>query len=106
PYADLSLSGSTLFGTAYLGCSPGNGTVFAINTDGTGFTNLYIFTPTSCYSGCTNTDGAHPRGHLIVSSNILYGTTDVGGTLGQGTVFAMRTDGTVFSRVLKNQTFV
>ena len=29
------------------GGSSGNGTVFAVNTDGTGFTNLHSFTATS-----------------------------------------------------------
>src|SRR5205809_4517190 len=40
----LFLSGSTLYGTAHDGGSAGAGTVFAINTDGTGFTTLYGFT--------------------------------------------------------------
>ena len=44
PHAGLILSGNTLYGTAYGGGSSGNGTVFAVNTDGTGFTNLYSFT--------------------------------------------------------------
>ena len=43
PYAGLILSGNTLYGTANNGGSSGNGTVFAVNTDGTGFTTLYSF---------------------------------------------------------------
>ena len=43
PYAGLILSGNTLYGTASDGGSSGNGTVFAVNTDGTGFTNLHSF---------------------------------------------------------------
>ena len=39
------------------GGSAGNGTVFALNTDGTGFTNLYSFTAI-LYSA--NSDGANP----------------------------------------------
>ena len=44
PDAGLVLSGNTLYGTAARRRQSGNGTVFAINTDGSGFTNLYNFT--------------------------------------------------------------
>src|SRR5882672_5985583 len=44
PVAGLILSSNTLYGTADEGGDWGNGTVFAVNTDGTGFTNLHIFT--------------------------------------------------------------
>jgi len=36
-------SGNTLYGTAAIAGISGNGTVFALKTDGTGFTNLYSF---------------------------------------------------------------
>src|SRR5437764_998013 len=44
PTASLVLSGSTLYGTATYGGSSGWGTVFAVNSDGTGFTTPYNFT--------------------------------------------------------------
>src|SRR6267154_5430154 len=44
PYAGLILLGNTLYGTTTAGGSSGNGTVFAVNTNGSGFTNLYSFT--------------------------------------------------------------
>ena len=83
PWSGLILSGNTLYGTTYQGGSSGwgNGTVFAVNTDGTGFTNLYSFTGGS--------DGANPIGGLILSSNTLYGTTQLGGSSGQGTAFSL-----------------
>jgi len=43
PYAGLILSGNTLYGTAYIGGSANNGTVFRVNTDGSSFTNLHSF---------------------------------------------------------------
>src|SRR5947209_5662349 len=46
-------SGNTLYGTARAGGSSGAGTVFAVNTDGTGLTNLHTFTGGS--------DGANPQ---------------------------------------------
>jgi uncharacterized repeat protein (TIGR03803 family) len=81
----LTLSANTLYGT--------DGTLFAVNTDGTGFTNLYSFTPTAP-SGAppffsTNTDGASPAGQLILSGRTLYGTTEMAGSGGSGTVFKL-----------------
>src|ERR1035437_5325507 len=46
PSAGLVLSGDTLYGTTVLGGDWSNGTVFKLNTDGTAFTNLHIFTQT------------------------------------------------------------
>jgi uncharacterized repeat protein (TIGR03803 family) len=60
--------------------------VFAVHTDGTGFTNLYSFTATSAN---TNSDGARPYAGLILSDNTLYGTASVGGSSGYGTVFSL-----------------
>src|SRR5215831_4231023 len=78
PNGGLLLSNNTLYGTAYSGGSSGYGSVFAVNTDGTGFTNLHSFTGGS--------DGANPIGGLILSSNTLYGTTANGGSSeGDGT---------------------
>lgn len=98
PQAGLILSGSTLYGTASQGGSSGKGTVFAVNTDGTGFTNLYSFTATSG-SKSTNSDGAGPYASLILSGNTLYGTAAGGGSSGNGTVFAVNTNGSGFTNL-------
>jgi uncharacterized repeat protein (TIGR03803 family) len=81
PYAGLILSGNTLYGTAYEGGSSGDGTVFAVNTDGTGFTLLHNLTG--------GTDGTLPYAGLILFSNALYGTASGGGSSGNGTVFSL-----------------
>jgi uncharacterized repeat protein (TIGR03803 family) len=94
PVAGLALSGNTLFGTTLEGGASGNGTVFAINTDGTGFTNLYSFT---AISNNTNADGANPIATLAVSGATLYGTAQNGGRFGLGTVFKLSTNGSGFS---------
>jgi len=44
PKAGLIMSGNTLYGTEQGGGTSSNGTVFAVNTDGTGFTILHSFT--------------------------------------------------------------
>ena len=56
------------------------------------FTNLYYFS-----AGLTNRDGAQPSGSLILSGNILYGTAGIGGTNGNGSIFALNTNGTSFT---------
>jgi len=96
PFAGLILSGSTLYGTANGGA--GNGTVFKINKDGSGFTNLYNFTATFG-SNNTNSDGAGPNLGLVLLGNTLYGTTSYGGSAGAGTVFAVNTDGSAFTNL-------
>ncbi len=99
PWAGLLLSGKTLFGTTIAGGTNNNGTIFKINTDGSGFTNLYSFTSlaNNSVNKLTNGDGAQPYGKLILSSNLLYGTTRNGGMGGNGTVFAVSTNGTGFT---------
>ena len=96
----LILSGNTLYGTTTSGGSSANGTVFAVNTSGTGFTNLHIFTAgTNAYPNIgTNSDGALPT-ISPVSSNVLYGTTSKGGRGGNGTVFAINPSGATFTNL-------
>jgi len=53
------LSGSTLYGTTYYGGSSDKGTVYKVNTDGTGYTVLKHFS----YS-----DVAHPYAGLVLSA--------------------------------------
>jgi uncharacterized repeat protein (TIGR03803 family) len=98
PYAALILSGSTLYGTAEHGGTNGRGSVFAVNTNGTGFTNLHSFTAQSGNNN-TNSDGAIPQSGLILSDNTLYGTAYDGGTNGWGTVFAVNTNGIGFTNL-------
>lgn len=91
PVGGLAVSGSNLYGTTVFGGAQGNGTVFKVNIDGTGFAALYGF---SAQSG--NADGTSPYAGLVVSSNTLYGTASAGGLWDSGTVFKINTDGTAF----------
>ena len=87
PLAGLTLAGATLYGTSSVGGNTSAGTVFAVNIDGTGFTNLHTF---------TGNEGAYPRAGLILSGDTLYGTTYRGGGSGIGTAFKVSTNGTGF----------
>ena len=112
PLGGLILSGNTLYGTTSAGGGAGNGTVFAVNTDGVGFTNLHSFTadsgsPATIRDGASRTGGlflsgdklAGPQAGLVLSANTLYGTTHRGGSSGSGTVFALNLDGTGFTNL-------
>ena len=70
--------------TTPYGGSSGVGTVFKLNTNGSGFTLLRSFTG-------TGGDGAYPSYTTLVkgSNGILYGTTRSGDTDGIGTVFKL-----------------
>lgn len=91
PHAALTLSGSGLYGTATVGGNLGFGTVFKINTDGTGFTNIYNF------SGSTN--GSMPIGGVTLLGNTLYGTTYYGGSTDSGMIFEVHADGSGFTNL-------
>ncbi len=85
--ASLTLVGSTLFGTTEVGGTDGDGTIFSINTDGTGFQILHSF---------SGVDGDVPEASLTVAGSTLFGTTESGGSAGAGTVFSINTDGSGF----------
>lgn len=99
PYSSLVLSGNTLYGTAVMGGTNANGTVFKISIDGTGFTTLHTFSAYSLngYGYTTNGDGAMPQGQLTLSGATLYGTTEEAGNSGSGTVFKVNIDGSDFT---------
>jgi uncharacterized repeat protein (TIGR03803 family) len=89
PKAGLVLSGNTLYGTAYDVATGYNGTVFAVNTNGSDFTVLDTIS--------NSINGMGVAGGLVLSGNTLYGTATYGGKSGSGTVFAVNTDGSDFT---------
>ena len=96
PCGGLILSGDKLFGTASVGGAGGSGVVFSIGTNGANFTPLHSFRPMDTLTG-TNADGAVPLGGLVLSGNMLYGTTFAGGQGGCGTIFSIQTNGSGFA---------
>lgn len=97
PWAELTVSNDTLYGTTRYGGSGGQGVVFSVKSDGSGFTTLHSFEAMGLSS--QNTGGSQPNGALLLTNGVLYGTTSTGGPAGNGTLFAVNTDGTGY-RVL------
>jgi uncharacterized repeat protein (TIGR03803 family) len=89
PTGGLVLYGKCLYGTASGGGTSGTGALFKLNTDGTGFTNVYSFEGGAPDSNGTNSIGSIPLASLLLYRNTLYGTANYGGYFGYGTVFSL-----------------
>lgn len=95
--------GGFLYGTTRNGGPNGTGVVFKLAKDGSGFTVLHAFGPVTSAASVSppiNDDGMSPLGALVAASDgYLYGTASSGGANGNGTVFRVAADGSVFERV-------
>lgn len=96
PHPRLTMDGGILYGAASGQASPGWGSLFSIQPDGSGFNSFLTFsTPQGL--PLTNLDGEQPQGALIPSGGLLYGTAYGGGPGGGGTVFSVSPDGNNFT---------
>ncbi|MBI3848900.1 MAG: HYR domain-containing protein [Verrucomicrobia bacterium] len=98
PSRVLQGTDGAFYGMTYSGGDTGDGTVFKVNSDGSGFTVLHNF---------SGSDGSGPgaiTGLAQGSDGAIYGTTENGGIpddlgtpSGFGTVFKMNPDGTGYT---------
>ena len=91
PYASLTLSGNVLYGMTAWGGTNDLGCIFKINTDGSGYTPLLYFDGTE--------NGGNPYGSLTISEDVLYGMTKNGGADNIGCIFKLNTDGTGYTKL-------
>jgi uncharacterized repeat protein (TIGR03803 family) len=92
PNGSLVLSGNVLYGMTVQGgtvdtISSGYGTVFSMQTDGTGLKVLYNFPQLTSY----------PYGSLTLSGNVLFGMTSGLGGGGNGNIFSINTNGSGYT---------
>ncbi|HWD19706.1 MAG TPA: choice-of-anchor tandem repeat GloVer-containing protein, partial [Verrucomicrobiae bacterium] len=88
PDAKLTLAGNRLYSATFAGgLNGGGGTVYGVDVDGSNFALLWSF----AFDGDTN--GFAPVGPLVLVGDTLYGALSQGGASGNGTVFAMSTNG-------------
>ena len=84
PQGLIQTADGTIYGTTASGGVLNKGTIFKITTSGT-LTVLHSFGDLSVAN-----DGANPQAALVLAGDgYLYGTTQNGGSAGQGTVFKM-----------------
>ena len=88
PEGSLIISGSIIYGMTKKGGNSGNGTIFKIQADGSGFTLLHEF---------SWEDGIYPCGSLVLGSTLYGMTTTAGFGNTSGTVFKIQTDGSGFT---------
>jgi uncharacterized repeat protein (TIGR03803 family) len=80
-HSDFLVDQNTLFGMTALGGANDKGTIFRVNTDGTGYKMLYSF---------ADATGTEPHGRLAFGSDgkTIYGMTRKGGPAGAGVIFS------------------
>ncbi|MBI5395101.1 MAG: PEP-CTERM sorting domain-containing protein [Verrucomicrobia bacterium] len=81
PFGSLMLDGPVFYGMTQYGGDSDGGTLFQINTNGTGFQLLHEFAG-------GGSDGRLPYGDVILANSTLYGMTPFGGDSDVGTVFS------------------
>ena len=91
PKGSLIYDGTFLYGITSLGGAWGQGDIFKIKPDGTGYTNLY---------GFNTSIGLGLKGSLCSDGTYLYGMTNSGGLNNKGILFKVMPDGTGFSTLL------
>jgi len=91
PYDAFILHETYLYGTAHLGGTSDDGTVFKIKTDGSDFVKILDFNDAII--------GRFPDGSFFYDSVYLYGTTLSGGANSKGTIFKIKPDGSSFVKL-------
>ena len=81
PNTNLIDVSGTLYGTAQVGGTADNGTVFSINPQTGAETIVYSFRG--------GTDGSEPNGALVDVNGTLFGVTEYGGAYSEGTLFSL-----------------
>ncbi len=94
PTGSLVSDGAFLYGLAENGGTNGDGTLFKVKPDGTGFTVLVNFD--------VNTTGSSPTGSLLFNTadGYLYGMTAHGGPAYYGNIFKVKTDGSGYTVIV------
>jgi uncharacterized repeat protein (TIGR03803 family) len=85
-----------LYGVTASGGPAGQGVVFRVSTDGSDFSVLHHFTD-NVTMATPPINGLSGSGSLVYSNGVIYGTSGINFTGGDGIVFRMNLDGTGYS---------
>jgi len=89
PNGPLIKIGNILYGVANLGGNNEGGVVFAYDADADTYQKLRQFS-----TNTNSTTVRKPNGPLLNMNGVLYGTTEEGGSLSNGALYKINTDGT------------
>jgi hypothetical protein len=90
PFGNFIQSGNLLYGMTSGGGQHQYGCIFTIDTNGTGYSDIYDF---------NGTEGETPAGTLTLAGNVLYGTTAAGGAYSDGCIFSVHKDGSNYKDI-------
>ena len=91
PWGNLTLLQNKFYGMAYQGGAHGQGCIFSVDTNGSGYKDLLDF---------NGANGANPKGSLIISGHTMYGMTSAGGSNNEGCVFSIDTNASRYTDLL------
>jgi uncharacterized repeat protein (TIGR03803 family) len=89
PTGGVVSDGAKLYGITAWGGADDEGALYSMNLNGSGFTLLHSFG--------IPPDGLYPNGGLALDNGVLYGTTEEGGSEGEGTIYSIKTDGSAYA---------
>ena len=72
------------------GGTKGNGCIYKVNPDGTGFNIIHSFTENTPW----------PIGRLTISDSVVYGGLWMGGTMRDGSIFKIKNDGSGYTTLV------
>jgi len=87
PFGNLTLYGNKFYGMTVQGGSSNYGNIFSIDTNGSGYKDIFNFNNNISYM---------PFGSLIYATGVLFGTVQHGGAYGNGVIFSIDTDGSEY----------
>ena len=83
----------SFYGSTQRGGTNHNGTLFKLTSTGN-YVELYVFSAQGTDASATNSDGFSPTGALVLGTNgNFFGTTQYGGSNGNGTIFQVTPTG-------------
>ncbi len=85
PFGSLNFDAKgKMYNSAYMGGAHDTGCIFSVNSDGTGYKDIFDF---------SGANGSGPNSPLILINSRLYGTTSFGGAHDSGCIFSLDTNG-------------
>src|SRR5579871_2121909 len=94
PLGGLAATATYLWGTSCAGGTPGLGTIYRLR-----ISNLAFYNQTYAFGPAAPPDGACPAADLRLRGGLFYGTTQRGGSSGNGTLFSISPSTSIYTLI-------